>query len=694
MEETQVKKLKLNVTNIKSFLITSNKNLKKMRLEKNRLIEKDESEEKFRKEEKRLESPINFKSPLSTIKSFILAGPMSLFDKIKEFLGIILLGILVNNLPQIIQKIKNFFNDPFVKGILHVFKVMGKGLYEIIKTTLTLTDAAQNKIKNDVKQIKKDVNYLLETFGFLERDINKDIRDNSQSSSQQSQSSSQSQSVPLTQSGAPTNPTPTTAFQPGNSPFAQAFSKGGTVKKPKTKPRKFAQGGTVTKQPKKEQQSTQKSKSSSFAKKETGKAKKARQDINYFEGFNKAVKDLSENTILDTKNNTLYEEMVNNFKKLSDMMKDDKDKTTSPGSPRTPGGAPGPVVDLAVPVDPKDVIGTLGSTGRSTGPHIHIENHTIRGGRIPLDVKNNILVSGKPLMSLFGPEDGNDGIGSYAWRRSRSNPSGFHAGEDYAGTRGSPITLKGGLKFVSFIPDDGGGYGNRVIIQAPDGTRYSLNHLDSGPRNVQELKKRQLELQQQQDSTRFTPTGQTQTGEASWYGPGFQGNKTASGERFDTNQYTAAHPTLAFGTRVKVINKSNGKFVIVKINDRGPYAVNSSGQAIRPLKPHPSRVIDLSKAAMERLGGSGVIDVELEILKEKPVPRSGQPDFIGPVPQGQRISALNTNMDDSNTIVAMVYNTQQVIQPYPVPYAVPIKTPSPSSSVTSSLVGAWDVLPT
>jgi rare lipoprotein A len=115
-----------------------------------------------------------------------------------------------------------------------------------------------------------------------------------------------------------------------------------------------------------------------------------------------------------------------------------------------------------------------------------------------------------------------------------------------------------------------------------------------------------------------------QSGKASWYGPGFQGNKTANGEIFDTNALTAAHPTLPFGTMVTVTNKKNGKSVRVRINDRGPYAVDSSGRAIRPLRPHPTRVIDLSKAARDALGGQDITDVDLSykgggyIPKQKP----------------------------------------------------------------------------
>ena len=88
-------------------------------------------------------------------------------------------------------------------------------------------------------------------------------------------------------------------------------------------------------------------------------------------------------------------------------------------------------------------------------------------------------------------------------------------------------------------------------------------------------------------------------GVASWYGPGFAGRKTASGERFDPTEYTAAHRTLPFGSRVRVTR--NGRSVVVRINDRGPF---SGG-----------RVIDLSQAAAEQIGlrsaGSGRVELAL-----------------------------------------------------------------------------------
>ncbi len=95
-----------------------------------------------------------------------------------------------------------------------------------------------------------------------------------------------------------------------------------------------------------------------------------------------------------------------------------------------------------------------------------------------------------------------------------------------------------------------------------------------------------------------------QKGEASWYGPGFNGKKTASGEIFDMNKLTAAHRKLPFGTKVKVTNLNNNKSVTVRINDRGPYK--------------KSRVIDLSRKAAIQIGlvKSGVAPVKIEVLKK------------------------------------------------------------------------------
>ncbi len=91
-------------------------------------------------------------------------------------------------------------------------------------------------------------------------------------------------------------------------------------------------------------------------------------------------------------------------------------------------------------------------------------------------------------------------------------------------------------------------------------------------------------------------------GIASWYGGKFHGRLTSSGEVFDTNEMTAAHRQLPFGTLVKVTNLDNGRSTVVKINDRGPFV--------------EGRIIDLSRAAAEALDmlASGVAHVSLEIV--------------------------------------------------------------------------------
>jgi rare lipoprotein A len=91
-----------------------------------------------------------------------------------------------------------------------------------------------------------------------------------------------------------------------------------------------------------------------------------------------------------------------------------------------------------------------------------------------------------------------------------------------------------------------------------------------------------------------------QSGGASWYGPGFHGRRTASGERFNSRALTAAHRSLPFGSRVRVTNERTGRSVVVRINDRGPFV--------------GGRVIDLSKAAAQAVGISGVGKVKLSRL--------------------------------------------------------------------------------
>jgi rare lipoprotein A (peptidoglycan hydrolase) len=94
-------------------------------------------------------------------------------------------------------------------------------------------------------------------------------------------------------------------------------------------------------------------------------------------------------------------------------------------------------------------------------------------------------------------------------------------------------------------------------------------------------------------------TRQAYSGMATWYGPGFEGGRTASGEPFLPNVLAAAHRTLPFGTLVRVTNTQTGLSCVVKINDRGPYSYH---------------VIDLTRAAADAIGMASVAPVILEVL--------------------------------------------------------------------------------
>jgi rare lipoprotein A len=117
----------------------------------------------------------------------------------------------------------------------------------------------------------------------------------------------------------------------------------------------------------------------------------------------------------------------------------------------------------------------------------------------------------------------------------------------------------------------------------------------------------------------LTPQGTASTrhrslirGIASWYGGIFNGRKTANGETYDENALTACHPTLPFGSLVRVVNVTNGRSVIVRITDRGDLA--------------KGRIIDLSKGAADKLAmtNSGLAPVVLDVLSRGAKPNEGK----------------------------------------------------------------------
>ena len=156
--------------------------------------------------------------------------------------------------------------------------------------------------------------------------------------------------------------------------------------------------------------------------------------------------------------------------------KEEKEKPTdqTEGARRDapgPGGTPSGIDVGGV------VVGYVGSTGRSSGPHIHIETgdgYGGKGGNVPKSILDSIIVDGKPLSSYTQ----GDGIGA----------GRGHQGFDYAIRGGAPIVLKNGLKFVEYDEGYNAGYGNSLIISDSSGRKYLIGHLSGGPSDPGKIK--------------------------------------------------------------------------------------------------------------------------------------------------------------------------------------------------------------
>lgn len=165
--------------------------------------------------------------------------------------------------------------------------------------------------------------------------------------------------------------------------------------------------------------------------------------------------------------------------------------------------------------------------------------------------------------------------------------------------------------FAEILTEDLASRDPRLAVRPPPRPSFTLARLDAAAKPLAEVQPAQPApgfAEQPAPGWSFgdafrapavaaRPARVIHAGVASWYGPGFHGRKTASGERFNQNDLTAAHRTLPFGTRVKVVDERTGRSVVVRINDRGPFA--------------HGRVIDLSKAASQALGMGGLARVKL-----------------------------------------------------------------------------------
>ena len=278
--ETQVNQLKLNVTNINSYLINSNKQLTKLRKDKKNLFGTLEKKKELRAEESRLESKnLKIGSGFSKIAGAISTPARSIFDKILEFFGLIALGVLVQKLPEIITKINQFFESDAFKSIKSMFSTLAKGVDFLID--LTTTNVDEKKLKDEGKTITKESEKLKKA----SEEINSKKAEYEKIKSDLEKSKS-SKPEPPSGTGGPL---------------------GGSI----PKVQKRAQGGTID---------NKTNTSPTYTPRKSGPLKYAEKGMESgFNGFSQSVDKIEEYSKKEEENMLAFAEMSENFKKWSSL---------------------------------------------------------------------------------------------------------------------------------------------------------------------------------------------------------------------------------------------------------------------------------------------------------------------------------------------------------------------------------------
>ena len=242
--ENQVKQLKLNVTNIRSTLISANKQLRSTRIQKRDLIRKVESKQKINSEEKRLERRGSaLGSSLRNIAASAATPVKGILDRMLEFFGLVAMNYLIQELPRILKQIEDFFNSDFVKNVRNILTTIGGGILQLGQLLGILPQEKMDKIDKDFKKLEKtvddsekdfnqtfaDISSLTSLFGLIPLE---EIPEQPDSIADQSDGLGSPDPVIVVPPAAP---------EAGGKP--QSFSSGGTVKaqdsngKPKYRPK-------------------------------------------------------------------------------------------------------------------------------------------------------------------------------------------------------------------------------------------------------------------------------------------------------------------------------------------------------------------------------------------------------------------------------------------------------------------------
>ena len=471
MEERQVEQLKLNVTNIKNSLFSSNKEIKKLKTDKRNLFSKLEKKKDFREEEQRLEGgKLGVASGFSRIMSSVTSPVRSIFDRILDFIGLIAAGILINNLPAIIQKVQEFFDSDFIKGIGNLLGIIGNGILKLAEFAGLFPKSEQDNIEKNIKETEKRFDDDIKNADAAEKDLISLDRFLGTNSYQESTGSDSAEpKTPEPKTPEPKTPTPKESFSSGSDSNTKEITASNPAQS-------FSRGGTVRSEESSSQTSSLESKQT-YRPQMSGVPKKVQKDTNNgFRNFPIAVDNIYETTRQHEKNVLAFSKMLKKSRDvgISASPSNPSDSPDSPDSP-SPSTPNIPITTSGIITD--EIVGYVGSTGRSSGPHIHIETgdgYSGSGGNIPDNVLSNIIVDGTSLSSY------EMGDGLYAGRN--------HRGFDYPIRSGAPITLKGGLKFLEYDSGYNAGYGNSLIIVGTDGRKYLIGHLDSGPPNPEKIR--------------------------------------------------------------------------------------------------------------------------------------------------------------------------------------------------------------
>lgn len=373
MENKQINKLKLNANNIKNTLFKSNKELILIKKDRLKLSFQEQEKKKLFKKESNLESKSSFLQSVKNVGQKLISGPLSLIDKFKEFFGLILLGIVVNNLPAIVKKLQDVFvkiqtfldqNPWIMKSVKFGFEMIGKGIMGLAKVIKFIEPYIGGSFKfalDTLKSVRVKVESLITTFDDLNLsfdklakdlnvdkipDVNKDpvgysnfvagggktaLKQKGQTVDEVVEQGKKNISSYNSGSRSPTQKIPQQGYNPYQQPQPpQKFARGGTVGNIPPQEGTFRGGPSDVAKTK---LSTPTTNRSPFTKTESGTARKARQSVNYFETFNKTLNDVKDNTILEEKNIKNFEKMTFNFKEFSRLMEKFSSLSSPPISP-------------------------------------------------------------------------------------------------------------------------------------------------------------------------------------------------------------------------------------------------------------------------------------------------------------------------------------------------------------------------